>query len=127
MSLATKIIIFEDEPLIAFDIEEAVLEAGCEVVGIARTVEEGLGLLKTVACDGAVLDANLNGNSVEPIAKELEARKLRYIIASGYSRDQLEFVHDATPLVNKPFSMPELVSVVRTHLCNEEHEGDQLA
>lgn len=119
IELAIRIIIIEDEPLIASDIEFAVIEAGSEVVGFARTLDDGLELLKTTTFDGAVLDANLKGKSAKPILEQLTASNVPCIVVSGYTRDQLEFLNDATPLVGKPFSTNELVSNIRKHLVDE--------
>ena len=114
--MGKRIIVIEDEALIALDIEQAVTDAGCEVVGYGRTVKQGLELIETKGCDGAVLDANLNGESARPILERLKADDLPYVVVSGYSRDQLDFLDDATILVSKPFSMNELVSSIRQHL-----------
>lgn len=114
--MTNRIIVIEDEPLISLDIEQAVSDAGCDVAGFARTADQGLVLLDTVACDGAVLDANLNGHSAKPIIDRLKATKVPYIVVSGYSRDQLDFLDDTALLIGKPFNLSELTSTIRKHL-----------
>ena len=114
--MASRIILIEDEPLIAADIEFAVQDAGYEVVGTARTVDEGLELLKTTACDGAVIDANLNGQSSRMIVDKLEKDSVPYIVVSGYTRDQIDFLKDNTILIGKPFRMADLTNAIRENL-----------
>ena len=111
-----RIIIIEDEPLIALDLEEAVLDAGCNVGGIARTVDEGLALLNEGGCDGAVLDANLNGISARPLVEWLRAEDVPFIVVSGYTRDQIEFLDDTSILVGKPFNMDKLTASIKEQL-----------
>lgn len=117
--LACRVIVVEDEPLIAGDIKFAALEAGCEVVGIARTCEEALSMLDADSASGAILDANLSGQSAKPIIDHLDAKGLPYIIVSGYMRDQLEFVRDDVALIGKPFSMIELTETIRREIIKK--------
>lgn len=111
--MGNRIFVIEDESLIVLDIEQAVMDAGCEVVGYARTIAEAVQLLDTVACDGVVLDANLNGESVKPIAERLSAANVPYIVVSGYTRDQLDFLDDSIVLIAKPFDFDELTVSIR--------------
>ena len=114
--MTKKILLVEDETLIALDIEFAITDANCDVIGTAQTVDEGLSMLNSMPCDGVVLDANLGGHSVQPIIKHLQAKALPYIVVSGYTRDQLEFLPEEAVLIGKPFSMTELVDAIRRHL-----------
>jgi len=114
--LGNRIIIIEDEVLIALDIEQAVADAGCEVAGCARTIPEALDFLQNQDYDGAVVDANLNGDSARPVMEYLDRNQTPYIVVSGYTRDQLEFLSDETLLIGKPFSMGELTSSIRGRL-----------
>lgn len=111
--LPKKIIVVEDEALVALDIEAAVIEAGCEIAGNACNLSEALTLLRSATHDGVILDANLGGESSKPIVDYLEARGAPYIVVSGYSRKQLEFLNDQAVLIMKPFNFRELVEFVR--------------
>lgn len=117
--MASRIILIEDEPLIAADIEFAVQDAGYEVVGSARTVDEGLRLLETTACDGAVIDANLNGQSSKTIVDKLDEGAVPYIVVSGYTRDQIDFLKENTVLIGKPFRLSDLTNAIRENLVRE--------
>lgn len=116
--MAGRIVIVEDEPLIALEIEQSVVDADGVVAGVVRTVSEALALLDEVACDGAVLDANLAGESAEPIVARLKEKLLPYIVVSGYLRSQLDFLDDAAPLVGKPFAPNQLSVAIRDHLID---------
>src|SRR5690606_40064815 len=78
-----RVLIVEDAVLLALELETALSEAGAEVVGPAYELEEALALLDR-PIDAAVLDANLNGRSVSPVAEALAARKVPFVFATGY-------------------------------------------
>src|SRR5690606_33091722 len=63
-----RILIVEDEPLIAMVLIDYLTEAGCEVAGVASHVEEALRLVETLNVDAALLDANLGGRLVDEVA-----------------------------------------------------------
>ncbi len=114
--LTCSVIVVEDEPLIAADIEFAAEDAGCEVLGIARTIDEAFELLEAKACQGAILDANLNGESARPVMDYLEEKAVPYIIVSGYLRSQLDLVKEETVMIGKPFSLSELTDTIRQEI-----------
>ncbi len=114
--MPSRVIVVEDEPLIALDIEQAVLEAECAVVGMAHTLKDALVMIDAVPCDGVVLDANLCGETAAPLVERLQTKRVPYVVVSGYTRDQLGFVDEKAPLVGKPFAFEELTISIRNHL-----------
>ena len=114
--MVSRILIIEDEALIALDIEQAVEDAGATVAGMVHTAEDGLAALDTVEFDAVIVDANLGGDSAEPIVKRLDETRVRYLVVSGYSRDQLGFIGADAPLLGKPFAFAELGTAIRAHL-----------
>ena len=110
------VIVIEDEPLIALDIEFAAQDAGCNVLGVARTIEEALQMFESMGFDGAILDANLNGKSAKPLTDHLEGKNMPYVIVSGYTRDQLDYLNDDVVLVGKPFSTTDLTETIRQEI-----------
>ncbi len=80
-----KVIIVEDAILLAMELEAGLTEAGAEVVGSAGELEEAMGLLGQ-PIDAAVLDCNLNGVSVEPVAQALAARGVPFLFATAMAR-----------------------------------------
>ena len=77
------ILIVEDEPLIVIDVEASVLDAGAEVVSVARTVEEALSLAEVSGLTGAILDLRLQGRSVREVVKKLAERSVPFIFYTG--------------------------------------------
>lgn len=116
--MSSRIIVVEDEPLIALEIEQAVVEAGCVVTGVAHTLSHAFSLLQAGQCDGVVLDANLAGESAKSLVDCLREKGIPYITVSGYGRDQIDFLDETTPLVGKPFVHEALVETIRNHLIN---------
>lgn len=111
--MTARIIIIEDEPLVALEIEQAVAEAGCRVAATAYTLDQAFAVIEAEPCDGVIVDANLSGDSAEPFVERLKARGIPYILVSGYGRDQLGFVEDDAPLVGKPFLVGVLAAAIR--------------
>jgi CheY-like chemotaxis protein len=78
-----KVLIVEDQLIVALDIQMAVEDANGEVVGPAATVREALELLRAEEVDGAILDANLPDGDVTPVAEELIGRGIPVVINTG--------------------------------------------
>src|SRR5881628_2118150 len=78
-----KVLIVEDQLIVALDIQVAVEDANGEVVGPAATVREALELLRGEEVDAAILDANLPDGDVTPVAEELIARGIPVVINTG--------------------------------------------
>jgi CheY-like chemotaxis protein len=105
-----RLLIVEDELLVAMDNAAELEAAGAIVVGTAGNIKEALRMVETAALDGALLDANLNGESVDHIAAALAHRNVPFIFVSGYGRENLPPAFASTPILGKPFSRDELVN-----------------
>ena len=107
-----RILVVEDEPLIAQEIAFAIEdEAGCTVAGVAASVEEALALIDSTRPDGVILDANLNGVSSEKIAAMLRRQNTPFLVLSGYSsQKRLPSPLDEAPFLQKPYRTSELVA-----------------
>lgn len=108
-----RILVVEDEPLIAFDLSSELEDAGAEIVAIAGTIEEALAAAKNGVIDLALLDGNLCGEPVDPVADALSARNIPFCFVSGYGRAHLPRAFPDTPVVEKPFRPEVLFSVLR--------------
>lgn len=103
-----RVLVVEDEYMVADHIGMLLEDLGCEVAGYAATVAEALDLVRGEQLDGVLLDGNLNGESSGPVAIELRARSIPFVVATGYG--QLELNADAlngAPRLGKPFSNVE--------------------
>jgi two-component SAPR family response regulator len=100
-----RILIAEDEGLIALELETALSDLGCDVVGPVSRIDEVLRYVEAGAVDGALLDVNLRGERVFSILPQLIARALPIIITSGYD-DATLFPEPfrSLPRIAKPFN-----------------------
>jgi PAS domain S-box-containing protein len=103
--------IIEDEPLVALELASILADAGVVIVGPAATAEHAQAIIESGQIDGALLDGNLQGTSVEAIAAMLEAQGVPFAFVSGYGRDHLPEGFEAVPAIGKPFDPAEIVAI----------------
>ena len=101
--------------LLALELEAGLVEAGAVVVGSAPDVEEALRLIEK-PFDVAVLDANLNGQPVTPVAEILRQRGKPFIIATGYGDAGAPEGFDA-PVVRKPYNVNQIAAAIAEALA----------
>ncbi|MFZ0852854.1 MAG: response regulator [Hyphomicrobiaceae bacterium] len=109
-----RILIIEDDPTMAHDIQDFLIEAGFEIAGVAGKLEKALALIESGACDAAIVDANLAGVSASPAALALAARGLPFIVLSGYSREQVQGAFPAALFIQKPCRPAQLIQALNT-------------
>lgn len=106
-----RVLVVEDELLVFMQIEEAL--AACEIVGPARSPGEALAMIERDKPQAALLDVNLNGERVTPVAERLRELGVPFLLVTGYgSRDLPEPVLAAAPRLAKPFREADLVEVL---------------
>jgi len=101
-----RVLIVEDSLLLSLELEQGLIDAGAEVVGCAAEVDEAMGMLSR-SFDAAVLDANLNGEAVTPVATALAARGTPFVFATGYADKAAPLGFDA-PIVRKPYNVRQI-------------------
>ncbi len=107
-----RILVVDDEPLLALDIAQEITLAGFSVLGPATSVTKALELVCNEGCDAAVLDVNLRNETSEKIAVNLRESKIPFLFLSGLSRDEvLPWMYE-TPFVSKPVDFGELFAVL---------------
>jgi CheY-like chemotaxis protein len=105
------VLVVEDEALIAMDLERLLGRHGYRVLGPAATVAGALRLLDGEAPDVALLDVNLRGEMVTPVAEALRARGIPFVLASAYDGAQLTAeVLAGAPDVGKPVNVRRLLA-----------------
>ena len=105
-----RVLVVEDEMLVAMELEALLREHGCEVVGPAPSVEHALRLLHDRCPDAALLDLNLNGQPATALAEALRERGVPVVLATGYSETQLhEPALRDIPRLSKPVRHRELL------------------
>lgn len=107
-----RILVVEDEPLIALEVADHLASAGADIVGPAGTIEDARRLVAKSAFDAALLDANLAGRSVHEVAADLTMKGVPFAFVSGYGRQALPSAFKEAPLLAKPFGARQLVATV---------------
>jgi DNA-binding response OmpR family regulator len=114
-----RILVVEDEAMIAILVEDMVLDFGSEVVGPAAKMDEALRLAAQADLDAAILDVNVGGAVVFPVADVLRGRGVPIIFATGYGAGELPIRFQDDPALTKPFSYEALAEALRTVLANQ--------
>lgn len=84
-----RVLLAEDEPVVGLEIQAAVIEAGAEVVGRAQTLRQALDIAARESLSAAVLDVNLDGEMVFPLAEVLKARGVPILFVTGYDLEDI--------------------------------------
>ena len=105
-----RVLVVEDEMLVAMEFEGLLRRQGCVVVGSASTVDRALALLDHDQPDAALLDLNLNGEPATAVAVALKTRGVPFVLVTGYGEAQSsEPELQGAPRVDKPVNHDALV------------------
>lgn len=107
-----RILVVEDEAIVAMLVEDLLDELGCVVVGPAARIEDALRCIESDEIDAAVLDVNLYGERSYPVADALAARNLPFVFVTGYGQSGLDREYRDRPVVQKPFTLEVLQSAL---------------
>lgn len=108
-----RVLVVEDEALIALMIEDVLIDAGCEIVGTTGKLETALALARNARPDIAVLDISIRGGKVYPVADHLLTLGIPFVLASGYGEWTLPENLRNRPRLQKPFTKVELQQRVK--------------
>jgi DNA-binding LytR/AlgR family response regulator len=111
-----RILVLEDEPLVALEVAAVLVRHGATVVGPAGDVASARQLIAGSQIDGAVLDVNLGHESVAPLARELGELKIPFVFLTGYDERDMSPLWRSHPILRKPMVAAELVDAL-THAC----------
>jgi len=115
-----RVLVVEDEALVALQLEDMLTELGCAVIGPASRVGQALELLGGEPVEVAVLDLNIAGELVYPVADELGNRGLPYIFVTAYGRSGLTEPYRSRPVLEKPFARRELLRAILDTLQHQQ-------
>jgi len=107
-----RILVVEDEALIAMLLEAALEDAGCVVVGPYDRLSDALEAARRDDFDAALLDVNLGGEKVFPVAELLAERNIPFMLLSGYGENATPAEHAGWPTHGKPFNTDELLVAI---------------
>jgi DNA-binding response OmpR family regulator len=111
-----RLLIVEDEYLLAQDLTEYFQQLGVEVIGPVGSVSEALKLLNLIEVHGAILDINLRGERVYPVADALRQKRVPFIFASGYGGETEPAAYADVPRCIKPVDFSVLAKAVSEHI-----------
>jgi CheY-like chemotaxis protein len=114
-----RVLLVEDEVLIGMLLEDMLDDLGYEVAATASRVDEAMQIARETAVDVAILDVNLNGQEVYPVAEILAGRHIPFVFASGYGERSLPEHLQGRPTLPKPFQQEMLESCLASLLAQK--------
>ncbi len=118
-----RVLVVEDEMLLAMLMEDTMADFGCDVVGPVARVADGLRLANTERLDGAILDINVAGRDVFPVARELAKRSIPFVFVSGYGAANLPQEWRDRPMLQKPFNPRDLAQSMAKAFAKRRKSG----
>ena len=121
MDLVTgkKILVVEDEALVAAMLVDILKSLGAEIVGPAATLERALAIAEDATIDAAILDVNLRDVRVDPLADRLRKRGVPLVFTTGYGQSAVQTAQGA-PVLDKPYSSERVASALRFCLASRQ-------
>lgn len=116
MLKGARILVVEDEFMVAAMLSDTLQAMGCEVIGPAAEIAQALALLEQEAIDAAVLDVNIAGQMVFPVADALAARQLPFVFATAYGSAGVTDRHRERAILDKPYHQRDLEHALRSAL-----------
>ena len=107
-----RVLVAEDEPLVAMLLEDVLLDAGATILGPASTVAEALRLTAQQRPDLAVLDLNLSGETCHAVADALAAAGVPFLVATGFGADDPLPSHAGVQVLQKPYEPTALIDAL---------------
>ncbi|KEQ08414.1 MAG: response regulator [Alphaproteobacteria bacterium] len=119
-----KILVLEDDVLLAMDVEDHLTEQGVRVVGPFGRIPQALEAVASTDLDGAILDLNLNGELSFPVIEALQSKGVPLIVCSGYAElPELKSKLAGLPLLAKPWSPQKLAKLMDKHFSNKPEQS----
>jgi len=103
-----RILVIEDEPIVAIALQDMLETLGYEVVGPAFRLAAARTLAETEPLDAAILDVNMGDGDSYAVARFLRTRGVPYIFATGYGREGLEAGHEDVAVLQKPYHQEQV-------------------
>jgi CheY-like chemotaxis protein len=115
----SRILIVEDEPLIALMLADMLVDLGYQVAASVTQVPEALSVLADITIDIALLDVNIGAHKIDPVADILAARGTPFIFTTGYGNAGVPVAYADRPILQKPFHINDLETILQVELKNK--------
>lgn len=103
-----RILVVEDEAAISLLLEDMLLDFGCEVIGPAARLSAALDAVSNEQVDLAILDVNVAGEPIYPVAEALAQRSIPFVFSTGYGSAGIRDSFRDRPVLQKPFAQNDL-------------------
>lgn len=117
-----RVLVVEDEMLVAIMLEDMLAELGHALAGTAAGLDQALEMAQREVFDLAILDVNLNGKEIYPVAELLAARGIPFAFSTGYGQRSLREPYRDRPTLQKPFQRNDLEKVI-SEICPSKQMG----
>ena len=114
-----RILVVEDEAAISLLLEDMLLDFGCEVIGPAARLAAALEAVERETVDLAILDVNVAGEPIYPVAEALVQRRIPFVFSTGYGSGGIKDAYRNRPVVQKPFAQADLRQTLLAALRDE--------
>lgn len=108
-----RVLVVEDEVIVAMTLEDILGDLGCSVVGPAYNLADGLALAEAADFDAALLDVNLGGQRSDRIADRLRQRGIPFGFITGYGPAAIDETGSSEPVLSKPCTAATLAVLLR--------------
>jgi CheY-like chemotaxis protein len=124
--IGKRVLVVEDNGLLCCVLEQTLREAGCELIGPYSQLQTAIAATCDLEVDIALLDINIRGSLVLPLAERLQSRDVPVVLMSAYDRSQLPLQLQSHPHIRKPFSDSEMLARLADVLSTGEYGTNPL-
>ncbi|MGE4063527.1 MAG: response regulator [Rhodospirillaceae bacterium] len=110
--MSCRVLVVEDEAIIAMDLEMMLQDEGCDVVATVSSVKAGLDAIAKHEIDVAFLDINLGHEQVFPVADELARKGVPFALLSGHTKAVVPAAHLGRPALPKPYLKKDVLKIL---------------
>lgn len=115
-----RLLIVEDSMLVAMSLEDYMRSMDCREVFKAARIGEAERVVRNHTLDGALLDINLSGEAVYPLADELDRLNVPYIFMTGYGVDSIAEGYRRRPVLTKPYDPDEMIDLIKATFATSD-------
>lgn len=111
-----RVLVVEDEFTVLLMVEHMLVELGCTLAGSASRLREATRMARELELDAAVLDVNINGQSISPVVGTLVDRGIPVVFSTGYGRGGIDPQWRTLPVLQKPYGTEDLRAALQRAL-----------